>query len=466
MLTRNGAGQSCPKPVVVAPAPAATADDREGADVAADEGGLAGALGHAAPVAREVSVPVLQEAGQQRRGLAAAEARGRLGGDRVVAGGQVDGADAVVVQDAEVGAGGGARARRGGGAQGQRRNQRGESQGDRHGGALAAGHRKDEIHVREPTSADAGRGSEPDVRLSRRSARGGRRCFGEGALTGSPVGRLTRSLPASPGVRTIPAADARTSQAQPALHARARRAESDRGPCRHRLPPRIRVGSRGAARGRDLLHAERLSDHRHPALAALEDRPHQARPLLAGARPAAAAGAVRDAGAGRRLGHRLRPGADAVLPRLRRLLGLLLQQLAADPRRRLLLRPLRSPRPAQPPLVAGGRGAVLHRLAVPAPARDQGRQRAPAALRGAAAAGDPHARPRLRLGDPDGGPLPPRRRPLAGLLRDRHPRLGAALRRRPGDGLAEPQTEPPDLPAGAQNARPARRSPAWSRSDS
>ena len=47
----------------------------------------------------------------------------------------------------------------------------------------------------------------------------------------------------------------------------------------------------------------------------------------------------------------------------------LLQQLVADLPRRLLLRPLRAALAAQPPLVALGRGAVLHRLALPADAR-------------------------------------------------------------------------------------------------
>ena len=62
-----------------------------------------------------------------------------------------------------------------------------------------------------------------------------------------------------------------------------------------------------------------------------------------------------------------------------RRLGSLRQQLAADLRRRLLLRPLRPARPAQPPLVAGDRGAVLHRLAVPAADRGQARARDAAA---------------------------------------------------------------------------------------
>ncbi len=47
----------------------------------------------------------------------------------------------------------------------------------------------------------------------------------------------------------------------------------------------------------------------------------------------------------------------------------------------------------------------------------------------------------------------PEPRPLADLLRHRHPRRRPPLRRRPGDGLAEPQTQPPDHAAGAQHAR-------------
>ena len=82
------------------------------------------------------------------------------------------------------------------------------------------------------------------------------------------------------------------------------------------------------------------------------------------------------------------PAQTDAVPRGRRLGGLLRQQLAADLRRRLLLRPLRSRRPARPPLVALGRGAVLHPLAVPAAARDQDRPRAPARL---------GVRPRLAL---------------------------------------------------------------------
>ena len=163
----------------------------------------------------------------------------------------------------------------------------------------------------------------------------------------------------------------------------------------------------GHARRRRLLHPQRLPDHRHPAGAAERPRQDQARPLLAGPRPAPAAGPVPDAGDRRRLGDDLRPSPAGPVPQGRRLGDLLRQQLAADLRRRLLLRPLRSRRPAQPPLVALGRGAVLHRLAVPAAGRGQARPREPAALRRASAAGPADDRRRARLDDPDGGPLRP-----------------------------------------------------------
>ncbi len=70
-------------------------------------------------------------------------------------------------------------------------------------------------------------------------------------------------------------------------------------------------------------------------------------------------------------------------------------------------------------------------------------------------------RRRARLDDPDGGPLRAELRPLAALLRHRHPRRRPALRRGAGDGLAEPQTQPPDRAPGAQHARRRSASPAW-----
>src|SRR5260221_13056446 len=124
------------------------------------------------------------------------------------------------------------------------------------------------------------------------------------------------------------------------------------------------MGPRRAARSRDLLHPQRLPDHRHPALAARPPRPHPPRPLLARARPAPAAGAVRDAYHRRRLGDDLRPRAAAAVPQRGGRLGALRKQLTTDIRRLLLLSPLRSAGLPQPLLVTGDRGAVIHRLAL------------------------------------------------------------------------------------------------------
>ena len=76
-----------------------------------------------------------------------------------------------------------------------------------------------------------------------------------------------------------------------------------------------------------------------------------------------------DADRGDGLGDGDRPAPAGRLPRRRAQRRRLLQQLVADLPRRLLLRPLRAALAAQPPLVALGRGAVLHRLALPADGR-------------------------------------------------------------------------------------------------
>src|SRR3954453_3891509 len=198
------------------------------------------------------------------------------------------------------------------------------------------------------------------------------------ALIVSPLGLLAV---ATTRIRTIRAADAGTRQAQPALHAWAGRAARSRRPRRNRFPPRLRLGPGRPARRRHLLHPLGLPDHGHPALAARPARPHRLPSLLGRPRPAPAAGPFRDAGDRHRLGDDLRPRSTSPVPGGGRLGGLLRQQLGADPRQRLLLRPLRAGRPAQPPLVAFGRGAVLHPLAVPAAGRGQARPRTAAPLR-------------------------------------------------------------------------------------
>src|SRR3954451_5736416 len=227
---------------------------------------------------------------------------------------------------------------------------------------------------------------------------------GAPALIVSPLGRAP--VPTTP-IRSIRAADAGTRQAQPALHAWAGRAARNRRPRRDRLPPRLRLGARRPARGWDLLHPLRLPDHRHPALAAEPAREDRLPPLLGSPRPAPAPGPLPDAGDRRRLGDDLRSRPARPVPQGGRLGGLLRQQLGADLRQRLLLRPLRARRPAQPPLVALGRGAVLHLLAAPAAGRRQARPRAAAALRRPPPPGPAGDRLRPRRLDRDGDPLPP-----------------------------------------------------------
>ena len=119
-----------------------------------------------------------------------------------------------------------------------------------------------------------------------------------------------------------------------------------------------------------------------------------------------------------------RPPPVARLPRGGRLsAAVLLQQLVADLPRRLVLRPVRDAGSAQPPLVAVGRGAVLHPLAVPADA-----SAASSSIHEAPSPGGTRVRTRRR--DRSGSALvsailmailyKPGHRPLAGLLRDRH----------------------------------------------
>ena len=100
------------------------------------------------------------------------------------------------------------------------------------------------------------------------------------------------------------------------------------------------------------------------------DRHGQAAALLGRPRAAPAAGAVpaaRGLPAGRR-DDRARQARRAA--RRRAGIDLLRRQLALHLRARELLRPVRPPAAAAPPLVAGGRGAVLPRLAAAVPVGD------------------------------------------------------------------------------------------------
>ncbi len=227
------------------------------------------------------------------------------------------------------------------------------------------------------------------------------------------------------------------------------------------LPPQIRLGRRWAARRRCVLHPQRLPDHGHPAQPGEQGR-DQAEVVLAGPRPPPAAGALPDADRGDGVGDGDRPAPARRLPHRRAQRRRLLQQLVADLPPRLLLRTLRPALAAEPPLVALGRGAVLHPLAVPADARAALRPRGEEHHRGAPPPRRRHPDRGALLGHPDGGPLPPLARSLARLLRDRHAGARAADRRGAGDGLAEPPPARAHRPAGAVDDRRRPASPAWS----
>ena len=153
-------------------------------------------------------------------------------------------------------------------------------------------------------------------------------------------------------------------------------------------------------------------------------RPDAARQLLARPRPPPAAGAVRDAHRRHRLGDDLRPRPARPVPRRgRRPRRLLRQQLVAD---------LRQTSPTSP--------ASRRRRRSTTSGRSRSRSSSTSSGRSCCCSGVKlvHERPlpsgvrprlalltwrwRARLGDPDGGPLPPEPRPLAGLLRHRHAR--------------------------------------------
>ena len=103
--------------------------------------GFFAALGVDPPGRGQDAVVVLEEAGEEFRRRTAGKPRGRIDRDRIVAGGQNGGADAVVVEDAEAGT-----ARRRGcraGPGGQERDEQGQG----------SEHRRNELlHQRQPSS--------------------------------------------------------------------------------------------------------------------------------------------------------------------------------------------------------------------------------------------------------------------------------------------------------------------------
>ena len=223
---------------------------------------------------------------------------------------------------------------------------------------------------------------------------------------------------------------AEASCARSPLRPRAGRNPRDRGAPRHRLPPERRACGRRDAGRRRLLHAVRLPDHRPAArLVAAARRPPPG-PLLAAPRAAPASGPVPDARRRQPLGGALR--LVAALGRAPAGVGggAVRQQLVDDRAERLVLRPFRATAAARPSVVARDRGAVLHRLAVPAPRADLVRAQPQED-------GARHARRGRRVGAGDGPGLPARLRPDARVRRHGHARLRAPDRVRAGDGVAD-----------------------------
>ena len=178
-------------------------------------------------------------------------------------------------------------------------------------------------------------------------------------------------------------------------------------------------------------------------LAQWDEQRFEARRLLDPSSAAVVAGAVRDADRGQPVGRGAGPLAADRSARRRVVGGPVHQQLVADLAAHVLLREVRAALAAQPPVVAGGRGAVLSDLAVAAAARTEVRPRAPAADEGQGppAPGRCDAGPGRGVRDRDGGPVSPQLRRDSDLRRHGHARVRAAVRCRVGDGLAEPRAD-------------------------
>ena len=182
-------------------------------------------------------------------------------------------------------------------------------------------------------------------------------------------------------------------------------------------------------RRRRVLRRQRLPHHvtAGRGTAGVDDDGPQA--VLAAARQAAAACAVRHAGRDLRL-RRGRGAGRALPPAHRRPRRLhVLDQLVAHREQAELLRGAGPAAAAAPPVVARGRGAVVPAVAAGVRAGDGARARANRAPGGA----DPARRP--RIDGVDGDRLRPVGRRVPRLLRNGHSCVGPADRRRRGDGL-------------------------------
>src|SRR5580700_1165999 len=155
-----------------------------------------------------------------------------------------------------------------------------------------------------------------------------------------------------------------TGSLRPAIHARVGRAEGAGCPGCHRVSRAAGLGAGRAAGRRGVLHPVRLLDHRPAAGPVGGRRAAEAGRFLGPAGPAAAAGPVRDAGRGDRVGDPGRPGPARRAARRGRRRGDLLLQLVPDHPGPVLLRQVRPARAAGPPVVPGRGGAVLPGLAL------------------------------------------------------------------------------------------------------
>src|SRR6266704_817532 len=162
---------------------------------------------------------------------------------------------------------------------------------------------------------------------------------------------------------------AQASPDWPALSSRSRRVARPGGTGGCRLSPESGLGPGWLARRRRFLHPERLPHHRPVADPVRTHRAAATGRFLAAPGPAAAAGPVRDAGRGRRLGHAAGHAAAAGYPRRGRCLGGVCEQLVADRPAQLLLRQVRPAVTARSPVVPGRGRAVLPDLALAAVAR-------------------------------------------------------------------------------------------------
>ena len=166
-----------------------------------------------------------------------------------------------------------------------------------------------------------------------------------GAQWSAPLSAMQSLLAAEKGAervhRRAHQRSARADRIQTPICARSRRDPGDCGRLRDRLPPRDSRRTGRDARGRDLLHAVGLFDHRSSAPAVEREHAYRARPILAASCATSAAGAVPAAANGDRLGGAVRCRSVVCCEATGDRRRLLCQQLVDDRSERLLFRALR-----------------------------------------------------------------------------------------------------------------------------